>query len=208
MAPRESFSRDEIINAALRLVRREGIGKLTARNVAGELKGSTQPIYRVFENIEELAGEVKKAAGELAIHTMITHQDKESRFLSIGMGYLRFAREEPKLFHLLFMSGKFAFDIEGPRSLFAPLYEKMREDPYLRVLSLEATQQLLKDMFIYTHGLCTLSTVEGLNADEHTARAMLRDLGGKLIALALMEAEGRFNLHSIMKEEVDEDFRS
>ena len=104
MPPSVRFSRDAVLNAAYQLVRREGPHAFNARAVARELGGSTQPIFRLFSGMDEL----KQAVVERALRSWT--QSLQERiphsafpYLSIGMSYLLFARDEPQLFKLLFM---------------------------------------------------------------------------------------------------------
>ncbi len=104
MPPSVRFSREAVLNAAYQLVRREGPSALNARAVARELGGSTQPIFRLFSGMEEL----RTAVIDLALQDWknklrIRLQDSRFPYLSIGMSYLLFARDEPELFKLLFM---------------------------------------------------------------------------------------------------------
>ncbi len=104
MPPSVRFSREAVLNAAYQLIRREGPHALNARAVAKELGGSTQPIFRLFSGMEEL----KQAVTELALTTWkdcLRERLLGSAFpyLTIGMSFLLFARDEPELFKLLFM---------------------------------------------------------------------------------------------------------
>ena len=104
MPPIVRFSREAVLNAAYQLIRREGPNALNARAVAKELGGSTQPIFRLFSGMEEL----KLAVTELALTTWkdcLRERLLGSAFpyLTIGMSFLLFARDEPELFKLLFM---------------------------------------------------------------------------------------------------------
>ena len=104
MPPTVRFSREAVLNAAYQLVRREGPSALNARAVAKELGGSTQPIFRLFSGMEEL----KSAVTELALTTWkermkVRMRDSAFPYLTIGMSFLLFARDEPELFKLLFM---------------------------------------------------------------------------------------------------------
>ena len=104
MPPIVRFSREAVLNAAYQLIRREGPHALNARAVAKALGGSTQPIFRLFAGMEEL----KQAVTELALTTWkdcLRERLLGSAFpyLTIGMSFLLFARDEPELFKLLFM---------------------------------------------------------------------------------------------------------
>ena len=104
MPPTIRFTRDAVLNAAYQLIRREGPGALNARAVAKELGGSTQPIFRLFSGMDEL----QKAVIELALNEwksklLVRMQGSVFPYLTIGMSYLLFAKDEPELFKLLFM---------------------------------------------------------------------------------------------------------
>ncbi len=104
MPPSVRFSRDAVLNAAYQLVRREGPSALNARAVARELGGSTQPIFRLFSGMEELrAAVIDLALQDWKNKLRLRLQDSRFPYLSIGMSYLLFARDEPELFKLLFM---------------------------------------------------------------------------------------------------------
>ena len=104
MPPSIRFTREDVLNAAYQLVRREGPGALNARAVAREIGGSTQPIFRLFESMDEL----HQAVIELTLQTWkddlaVRLQSSAFPYLTIGMAYLLFARDEPELFKLIFL---------------------------------------------------------------------------------------------------------
>ena len=59
------FTREEIIDAALNLIRKGGVRALTARALGSELGASSQPIFGLFRNMEEVQQEAFKAADAL-----------------------------------------------------------------------------------------------------------------------------------------------
>ncbi|HCG61822.1 MAG TPA: TetR/AcrR family transcriptional regulator, partial [Collinsella sp.] len=62
MPPRVKFTKEEIVEAALRVTREGGIDSLTARSLAAELGASTRPMFTYFETVDELKHEVHEAA--------------------------------------------------------------------------------------------------------------------------------------------------
>ena len=104
MPPSVRFSRAAVLNAGYQLIRREGPAALNARSVAKELGGSTQPIFRLFTNMDDLkASVIEQALQDWKNKLRMRMQDSAFPYLSIGMSYLIFARDEPELFKLLFM---------------------------------------------------------------------------------------------------------
>ena len=78
MAPRIRITKEDIINASVELVRRDGEDALNTRAIASYLGCSTQPIFSNFSSMEDLKLSMVKKADE-------------------------FAKEEPELFKLLYM---------------------------------------------------------------------------------------------------------
>lgn len=58
MAKKETISRDALIQAAFSILREEGIGQVTARKLAARANCSTQPIFRIYRNMEEVSEEL------------------------------------------------------------------------------------------------------------------------------------------------------
>lgn len=104
MAPKNKFTREEMVTAALNVVRKKGSGALTARAVAEELGVSTQPIFTCFGTMEELREEVFEAAEEKYHSYVLEGLKARVPFFGFGMRYISFAREEKELYKLLFLS--------------------------------------------------------------------------------------------------------
>ena len=86
-------SREQIIDAAVAILRDEGFSAINARSVAKKLGCSTQPIYFSFKNMDELKAALTERAIEL--HTqrvrdsLRAHEGSDSRYSSYGMGQIR-----------------------------------------------------------------------------------------------------------------------
>ena len=153
MPPAVRFNREAVLNAAYQLVRREGPNALNARAVARELGGSTQPIFRLFSGMEEL----KRAVTELALLTWkdsLAERVRQSAFpyLSIGMAYLIFARDESQLFKLLFMRDRVS---DGSLTDYnfswgVPLIENSIK------VDVDTATKLYEANWLYCHGLAVM----------------------------------------------------
>ncbi len=158
MPPKPRFTREEIVEAALALVSKQGVEHLTARELAARLGTSAQPIFTVFADMNEVRGAVYAAAsqrmGEYVHHaTEYTHSFKQA-----GMQIVYFAMEEPKLFQLLLMT-----EVEGPTG-FEEMLETRGGSPERFVslvsevygLTREQAKALFKHIWIYTYGIGVL----------------------------------------------------
>ena len=104
MAPKNKFTKEEMVEAALRVVRANGIDALTAKTMADALGTSTQPIFTAFGSMDGIKKEVYAAA--IRVYDRYTDAGLKERipFFGVGMQYIRFAREEPELYRLLFLT--------------------------------------------------------------------------------------------------------
>lgn len=95
MAPKNKFTKEEMVAAALRVVRAKGADGLTAKTIADELGTSTQPIFTAFGSM----GDIRQAVYAAAVRVYDDYTSAGLRetipFLGVGTQYIRFAREEP-----------------------------------------------------------------------------------------------------------------
>ena len=64
MPTKIKISKDMILDAAFEIVRKDGMEKLSNRELASKLKCSIRPIYYQFENVEEMQKELSEYAKE------------------------------------------------------------------------------------------------------------------------------------------------
>ncbi|MCR5306807.1 MAG: TetR/AcrR family transcriptional regulator [Oscillospiraceae bacterium] len=108
MPPKAKITKEMIVSAGLRIVRREGAENLNVRRAAAELNCSTQPVMYHFRAVSDLKAAVYDAADELHTEFIMTPDaDAENPFLSVGLRYIQFAAEEKHLFRFLFQSDSF-----------------------------------------------------------------------------------------------------
>ena len=106
MPPKPKYTREEIIAAALELVSENGMSALTARDLGARLGTSARPIFTAFKSMEEVQNEVVQAA--MSCFEKYAHKadSNEPIFKQVGMQMILFAKEEPNLYQLIFMSAQ------------------------------------------------------------------------------------------------------
>ncbi len=169
MPRKPTTTKDEMIEAAFQLIRREGSSALTVRRLADELGCSTQPIMYQFPNLKEL----RDLAYERADRFHTEYITKEDDLLEIGMRYIRFASEEKELFRFLFQSGHFDGDsITG-------LTRGSVTDAIIKAAAkdLEMSEEEVPDrfevLFAMVHGYASLIANNALEYDEESLREKL-----------------------------------
>lgn len=175
MPPKSKFTRDEIVKVALEIVRENGIKALTARALGARLGSSACPIFTVFENMEDVQSAVKIAARALYCEYIKQGFAIKPAFKGIGIQYIRFAMEEPRLFELLFMS----ILNEAPNiDNVLPIIDESYGEILMSVetsfgLDEKDSEEVYHHLWIYSHGIAVLSATKTCTFTLNEVDAML-----------------------------------
>ena len=104
MPPKAKFTKEQITKAALCVVSEKGAQALTAKELGAALGTSTTPIFTVFNSMQEVQDAVMLAAMERFEEYAHKAAHLGPVFKQIGMQMILFAKEEPKLYQLIFMT--------------------------------------------------------------------------------------------------------
>ena len=104
MPPKVKFPKEQIVAAALNVARNKGLDGVTTRDIAAELGISTRPIFTFFRSMEEVRTAIRDAAREVYLRYAEKGLADSISFYGFGMQYICFAREEPELYRMLFLS--------------------------------------------------------------------------------------------------------
>ena len=193
MPPKAKFTRDEIIEKALQIVRTEGIDRLTSRELGAQLGSSARPIFTVFESMDEVKQEVIQYAKELYRQYVEQGLKAKLAFQGVGVAYITLAMEEPQLFQLLFMNAPAEkTDTEETASVnvsqILPLidesYEKILrsvQEPY--GLDRQTADRLYQHLWIYTHGIATMCATKLCNYTMEQMKEMMKEVFDGLLLL-------------------------
>lgn len=163
MAPKFKFTKEEVLTVTIDFIRENGIEALTARELAKKLESSTKVIFSLFSNMKNLEDEAKFVAENIFSEKVNLALKDDSPFKRLGVEYILFSKNEPKLFQWLFM--KKGIEV-GSFKDFLP----MRDYEYRSVIesideeykiSIENAKKFYEHLFIYSHGIATL-TVTGI----------------------------------------------
>lgn len=174
MPPKAKVTKEEILNAALSLVRQEGSGALNARALAGMLNCSTQPIFSNYASMEEVRRDVIRQAEEL--YQAYLREDmgsgKYPPYKASGMAYIRFAVEERELFKLLFMRDRSKEVLPG----ITPDMEELMQIIQKNVgISREKAERFHLSMWAHVHGIATMAATSYLQLDWELISLMLTE---------------------------------
>ncbi|MCM1086599.1 MAG: hypothetical protein NC419_00465 [Muribaculaceae bacterium] len=158
MPPRAKFTKEQIIEAALEIVRTENFESLTARALGKKLGSSACPIFTVFENMEEVQQATLTAARHVYREYIKKGLSENPAFKGVGTQYILFAINEPKLFQILFMSEQSGLpDIDNVLPIIDESYDEILASITTGYgMEKEKAERLYKHLWIYTHGIASL----------------------------------------------------
>ena len=173
MPPKVKITKEEILQTALDLIRKEGAEALNARSIAATLGCSTQPIFSNFATMEELQTAVILAAYEH--YLLFLQREVESgaypQYKAYGMAYIRFAKEEKELFKLLFMCDRSGKDLMPTADFDASVQMIMEANPVTQ----ETARLMHLEMWTFVHGIGTMLATSFLSLDWELIGQMTSD---------------------------------
>ncbi|MCI8461696.1 MAG: WHG domain-containing protein [Lachnospiraceae bacterium] len=179
MPPKAKFTKDEIIEAAVGIVREEGFSALTARVLGARLGSSARPVFTVFQGMEEVQQAVIRRAKEIYGEYVEEGLSDDIPFRGVGTQYILFSIREPKLFQLLFMKEQKKMpELSGVLPLIDDNYGKI-------LLSIEqsyglkgpSAERLYRHMWIYSHGIAALCATGMCRFTGEEIKGMLAEAG-------------------------------
>ena len=157
MPRKERITRKEIAAAAFRMARKEGLEEVPARKLAGAAGCSTQPIFRVYQNMDEVQADVLEQA--VAFFEEFYNNYPKSQavpFVNLGLAYISFAQKEGNLFRAMFLS-----ENRNGRILYELLNGKngnvLKEISKAKSEGCRDPQELFMKMWIFIHGAACMA---------------------------------------------------
>jgi AcrR family transcriptional regulator len=157
MARKESITRDYLFETAFEMAREEGIENVTARKLAAKAGCSTQPIFRLYSNMQELWEEIfVQGVNYFEEYYRQAEVYDDTPFVNLGLTYIRFATEEKDLFQMLFLAteryGKSLYEILNGKA-----GSVSKEIAKAQRRGCSNASDLFMKMWIFIHGAACMS---------------------------------------------------
>ena len=174
MSRKATITQEEIVNAAFKITKKEGFDQITSRKLAAAAGCSTQPIFRIYDNMDELKKDVvEKAVAFFEDYCRTSPRTHDTPFVDLGLCYISFAQIHPNLFKLLFVSN----DSKESRSMYDIINGSdenvVREVSRAKDKGVQGAEQLFMKMWIFIHGAGCMAVTGDYDLDEADSVAML-----------------------------------
>lgn len=172
MPPKVKIDKNKIIEAALKIIREEGLNNLNARKIAKKLKCSTQPIFSNYKNMNELKDEISKECVNIFNNYLKKgiSDNNYPKYKATGMYYIKFAMEEKEIFKLLFMTDyKNPFQNDSIDYIYEIISESLK-------ISIEEAKSFHINMWIFVHGIATMEVTSNYKWSLEDISKMLTEM--------------------------------
>jgi len=174
MPPKVKISKDAIVDAAVDIVRKSSAQALNARTVAAALNCSTQPIFSNFATMDALHLSVVQKVAALCREYRAREVAREEfpPYKASGIAYIRFAKEEPELFKLLYMRNRAGSTTATEEALFSDMEALVHKNTGLAAA---ASTRFHLEMWAFVHGIAVMLATGYLDLDWSVISQMLTD---------------------------------
>jgi AcrR family transcriptional regulator len=176
MPPKTKIQKENILDAAITLVRKEGMEGLNARRLSSELGCSTQPIFSYYKTMDDLKKDVFEFIETYHNNYFNNVIVKENIYVDVGITYVDFALEEPNFFRLLFMSESFSGKkitdyITGDSN------QHIKSNiPKTVNINSDTSQMLYTHMWLYSHGIASMLVTNKIQISKDEIKNMISEV--------------------------------
>lgn len=175
MPPKPIISTEDILSAALALVKNEGIESVNARSLADMLGCSTKPLFRLFKNMDELKQELLLRINKYCSDYLLEYKDFDKDYIGAALRYISFANNEPNLFKALFMSGKITKTTISDMLTDNDIEKLLDEISATSEISKNDAKTVYKKMWLLSHGIASIMATNAGSIKLEDAEEILKD---------------------------------
>ena len=152
MPPKSKINKQDILTSSLEIIRKSGFEEVNARSIAKEMNCSTNPIFRVYKNMDELKEELIEEIYKYYREFTDIYVDENDELYRVSYAYIEFARKEKNLFKAVYIS-----DIGGQRTLSQIIQSSYNQN-----------------IRFYTHGIATYVLVDSISLSQEEVSELLK----------------------------------
>ena len=166
MAGRSVIEKKDLLKVAVKMVEKEGIESINARDLAKNAGISTKPIYRIYNSLEEFKTDVNNIIKKEYDEFIMKRVDNKNALITVCVAYVEFAYMHKNYFKCMFLSNNLNWT-----NINDVLNEKWNQSTIINLvnkhsLSFEEAKTLFMNVWLYANGLATLIACNDLIMDS------------------------------------------
>ena len=176
MPPKAKITKEMILDTVLDITRQSGFDAVNARSIAARLHCSTRPLFTCYSGMDELKQEFLLFAYDF-YERFVSDYEKNTPVnpcLVLPLSYLEFAKNEPFLFKLLFVSDM-DLDLTQANDFYREIGNQQKAERFSHQMGLspQKGKEVFLDLFLYTHGIAVLTATGKASFDLPTQEQRL-----------------------------------
>lgn len=177
MARKEMITKQMLLDSAFAMLRKNGPETVTARKLALETGCSTQPIFRIYKNMDELYEELFQSARSFyEDYFDQNYKQNDTPFVGLGLAYISFAQKETNVFKLLFLTPhgeeQTMYDMVNGSNHQGFVIKEIKRIPNLDA---DKVGTIFMKIFTFIHGMACMAVSGEFDLDEGEIRQMISD---------------------------------
>lgn len=174
MPPKEKVSRARVRDVAFEMTRESGFDAVTARKLAERIGCSTQPIFRAYENMEELKKDLFFMSAEFFSDYMLKKRSRtQPAYITMGMAYIELAVRETNLFKLIASIEDYGAQTLQDYAASEEAKALLDKFPNAEHFSTLEKEELFVLVSTFTHGLATMIASGHLRIPDKDIKSLL-----------------------------------
>lgn len=184
MPRKPKFTREEVLYSAFEVARKQGLDAITAASVAANMGYTGSSLFTHFESMDEIRREVYLMTKKRAADFFCDSIDYFPAFKELGMRWIRFAKEEPNLYRMLFAGNPFTHR-EDVFAEFGEVFAPIQKEVGMAFgLSDENARRLMSGCITQANGIA-LAIINGFG-EEYTEERLCDELSNICIGMVLI----------------------
>ncbi len=160
------LSKEMIIKKAVVMINKKGWDSLNARDLAKELKISTKPLYRIYQNMDEIKEDIYKEIYRQYDEFITSRVDNKKALVTLCVAYVEFAKYYKNLFISLFLSNNLKW-----QTIDDVLNEKWNQGAIINLVNkhgytFDQAKELFMHLWLYSNGLATLLSTNKIDIED------------------------------------------
>lgn len=161
-----NLSKEQVIKKAVSMVNKSGWDSINARDLAKSLKISTKPLYRIYNNMDEIKEDMYKEIYRQYDEFITSRIDNKKALVTLCVAYVEFAKYYKNLFISLFLSNNLKW-----KTVDDVLNEKWNQGAIINLVnknsySFDEAKELFMQIWLYVNGLATLIATNEIDLDD------------------------------------------
>ena len=176
MARKLIFTQEQLLSKTKDYIKEYGIEKMNARDLCKYIGCSTQPLFKNFDNMDNLNTSLK-----LYLHNYYNEYidkivNKEDYLYTSSYAYAMFSFRESNIFKALFMS-----DLNTTKTI-EELFNSSQNSEIIHAISNQygltqaQSEKLYRDVIIYTHGLSCQIACRNILVEKKEIKKLINNI--------------------------------